>query len=189
MAEKRNLRACGDDKDAYGHPCVPHRGHYDREHCDLRRHWVERFTSSRLEQVGQWWEGEGEQDSRSCLKLRGNIENPIGLVKLPLAAAGPLLVNGRHVKGYTLLPCATTEGALVASITRGSAALTRSGGVYTLASEQRQVRAPAFETRNATECEELWEWLRNHVDALQEQVSWMVFTVVESVEVCLLIVY
>ena len=131
---------------------------------------MERFTSSSLREVGQWWEGEGKDDSRSCLKLKGNIESPIGLVKVPLAVAGPLLVRGKHMNGYALVPCVTTEGALVASITRGAAALTRAGGVHTLASEQRQIRAPSFVTRNAAESEQLWQWLQSHAKELQEQV-------------------
>ena len=160
-----------EEKDAYGHPRVPYRGHYDREHCDLRRSWVERFTSSSLRQVGQWWDGEGEEDSRSCLRLKGNIENPIGLAKIPVAVAGPLLVRGKHAKGYAVIPCATTEGALVASVTRGAAALTRAGGVWTLASEKRMIRAPNFVTRNAAESEKLWQWLRDHKTELQTQVT------------------
>lgn len=159
-----------DDKDPYGHPRIPYRGHYDREHCDLRRGWVEQFTSCSLKQVGQWWDGEGEEDSRSCLRLKGNIENPIGLVKLPVAVAGPLLVKGKYAHGHVLAPCATTEGALVASITRGAAALTRAGGVHTLATEKVMIRTPSFITRNAGESEQLWQWLQSHKDDLQKQV-------------------
>ena len=170
MAERPQQEVV-EETDAYGHPRIPYRGHYDRSHCDLRRGWVERFTSSSLREVGQWWEGEGKDDSRSCLKLKGNIESPIGLVKVPLAVAGPLLVRGKHMNGYALVPCATTEGALVASITRGAAALTRAGGVHTLASEQRQIRAPSFVTRNAAESEQLWQWLQSHAKELQEQVT------------------
>ena len=160
-----------DDRDPYGHPRVPYRGHYDRRHCDLRRDWVEQFTSCSLEQVGGWWDREGEEDSRSCSRLKGNIENPIGLAKIPLAVAGPLLIRGRHANGYAVVPCATTEGALVASITRGAAALTRAGGVFTLATEKYMIRAPSFVCRNAAESEKLWQWLVTHKEGLQEQVS------------------
>ena len=132
---------------------------------------MERFASCSLEQVGRWWDGEGEESSRSCSGLKGNIENPIGLAKIPLAAAGPLLVRGRHVNGYVLAPCATTEGALVASLTRGAAALTRAGGVFVLASEKQMIRAPCFVCRNATESELVWQWLVKHKANLQKQVS------------------
>jgi hydroxymethylglutaryl-CoA reductase len=167
--ETRRAEA-GDDKDQYGHPRIPYRGHYDRERCDLRRGWVERFASCSLREAGRWWDGEGEADSRSCQRLKGNIENPIGLAKVPLAVAGPLLVRGQHASGYVLIPCATTEGALVASVTRGAAALTRAGGVSTLATQQRMIRAPSFVTRSAAESERLWRWLQEHRPQLQEQV-------------------
>lgn len=168
--EKKNKAATEEDRDPYGHPRIPYRGHCDRVHCDLRRRWIEQFTSSSLTQVGSWWDGEGEEDSRSCDRLKGNIENPIGLAKIPLAAAGPLLFNGRSVNGYAMVPCATTEGALVASITRGAAALTRSGGVFTLASQQQMIRAPSFVTRNVGEAEKLWKWLSSHLEGLRQQV-------------------
>lgn len=171
MAESRKRRAVEEEKDPYGHPRIPYRGHYDRERCDLRRRWVEQFTSSDLAHVGQWWEGEGKDDSSSCLKLKGNIENPIGLVKVPVGVAGPLFVRGKHVSGYVILPFATTEGALVASATRGAAALNRSGGVSTLAAEQRMIRSPVFVTRNSGEAAQLWQWLQRNFDALQKQVS------------------
>ena len=53
---------------------------------------------------------------------------PIGTIAMPLAIAGPLPIHGEHAQGDFLLPVATTEGALVASINRGAAALAKSGG-------------------------------------------------------------
>ena len=53
---------------------------------------------------------------------------PIGTITIPLAVAGPVPMDGVHAQGEFLLPVATTEGALVASINRGAAALARSGG-------------------------------------------------------------
>ena len=161
-----------EEVDAYGHPRIPHRGYYERGRCDLRRRWVEKFASSSLTQLGQWWKDEGTEDSRSCLKLKGNIENPIGLAKIPTGVAGPLLMEGQHVSGYMLLPFATTEGALVASTTRGAAALNRSGGVHVVASEQRQLRCPVFVTRSAMEALQLFQWLESNLHLLQKQVSY-----------------
>lgn len=159
-----------DDRDQYGHPRIPFRGYYDVHRCNQRRHWAEQFASCSLKHTGEWWSNEGEDDSCSCLKLKGNIENPIGLVKVPVGIAGPLLFYGDHIKGYALCPFATTEGALVASMTRGATALTRSGGVYVKVIEQNQIRSPCFELRNMQEVDEFLKWLTSNMDALQKQV-------------------
>lgn len=159
-----------DDKDPYGHPRIPFRGYYDVQRCDKRREWAESFASCTLTHTGQWWLNEGEDDSCSCLKLKGNIENPIGLAKIPVGLVGPLLLLGEHVKGYALCPFATTEGALVASATRGATALTRAGGVSVKVAEKYLVRAPAFQLRNMEEVELLWKWILANKRAIQKQV-------------------
>ena len=158
------------DVDPYGHPRIPYRGYYDAGRCALRREWAERFASCSLAETGRWWEDEGGEDSRSCLKLKGNIENLVGLCKVPVGLAGPLLIRGQHVQGYVLCPYATTEGALVASSTRGSVALTRAGGVSVRVTERCMIRTPAFEMRDAAEAEELWGWLQTNVGPMRKQV-------------------
>ncbi len=158
------------DRDPYGHPRIPFRGYYDAERCVLRREWAERFTSSSLKHTGQWWVDEGADDSCSCLKLKGNIENPIGLAKVPIGVVGPLLVSGDHVNGYVLCPFATTEGALTASATRGATALTRAGGVRVKVTGQCMFRSPAFQLRNMCEVEQFWQWMLTNFEALQKQV-------------------
>ncbi|MBI2095591.1 MAG: hypothetical protein HYT89_05440 [Candidatus Omnitrophica bacterium] len=45
--------------------------------------------------------------------FRNNIENPFGIVQIPLALAGPIEINGKYAKGKFFVPMATTEGALV----------------------------------------------------------------------------
>lgn len=159
-----------DDRDPYGHPKIPFRGYYDLQKCNQRRQWAEQFASCSLTHTGEWWNDEGKDDSCSCLKLKGNIENPIGLAKVPVGLAGPLLLFGDHVRGYTLCPFATTEGALVASVTRGATALTRSGGVHVKIINQNQIRSPSFEFRNMQEVDVFVEWLASNSNAMQKQV-------------------
>ena len=158
------------DKDPYGHPRIPLRGLYDINSCNLRRQWAEKFANCTLDQVGTWWPNEGRDDSCSCLKLKGNIENPIGLAKVPVGLVGPLLVKGKSVAGYVLCPFATTEGALVASATRGASALMRSGGVFVSTEDQVMTRAPSFTFASAKEAESFWTWLRGKLDDLKQQV-------------------
>ena len=160
-----------DDKDQFGNPRIPFRGHYEREYCDRRRAWAEKFANCSLEQCGQWWHNEGTDDSSSCKKLKGNIENPIGLVKIPLAICGPLLIKGRNVDGFCLCPLATTEGALVASVTRGATALSRSGGVRARVLNHAQIRSPYFIFRTMDEVEIFLKWLQNKLTTAQQKVS------------------
>ena len=104
---------------------IPYRGSYKLEDCENRRKWVEQFTSTSLSNVGQWWDPRTSQ-GYSTENLTGNIENPIGLAKIPLGVAGPLLIKGEHVQEELIVcPFATTEGALVASASRGATAITR----------------------------------------------------------------
>ncbi|KAL9985903.1 hypothetical protein ACROYT_G008356 [Oculina patagonica] len=103
---------------------VPHRGSYKLKDCEDRRKWVEQFTSASLSNVGQWWDPRTSQ-GYSTENLKGNIENPIGLAKIPLGTAGPLLIKGDYVQDELIVcPFAITEGAVVAYVSRGATAIT-----------------------------------------------------------------
>ena len=77
--------------------------------------------------------------------IKGSIENMIGAVQVPVGIAGPLTIEGKFFKGKAVLPLATTEGALVASVNRGCTALNRSGGVKSRLVRTGQTRASLFE--------------------------------------------
>ena len=94
---------------------------YSEDALDARRKWVEAKTGIRLTHVSAC--------SLASEQMRGNIENPVGTVQMPLGIAGPLLIHGAHAKGTFYVPLATTEGALVRSYERGMVTLTRAGGV------------------------------------------------------------
>lgn len=104
---------------------------YAAEAVEARRRWVEERTGARFRHVGAC--------SIAGEEMRGNIENPIGAVQVPLGVAGPLRVEGEHARGVFYVPLATTEGALVRSYERGMATLTRAGGAEArlLADENR----------------------------------------------------
>ncbi|MEU0544240.1 phosphotransferase [Nocardia sp. NPDC005978] len=116
---------------------IPCRGQYSELARRTRLDWWRRTAGAGLDALR-----EPGIDARS---LRGNIENYVATVEIPVGLAGPLLFTGEHARGGILAPLATTEGALVASVTRGAKAMTRSGGVTTRVLSQRMVRAPAFE--------------------------------------------
>lgn len=89
--------------DGFGHPRIPFRGYYEKEKNDLRRRWAEKFAGGKsLEFVSDWWSVDGRESllvSRSMTQLRGNLENPIGLAKVPIGLVGPVLMQGKHVDG------------------------------------------------------------------------------------------
>jgi hydroxymethylglutaryl-CoA reductase (NADPH) len=116
---------------------------YTREGIATRRRWVEERTGASLREVGAYTIDGGE--------WRGNVENPIGAVQMPLGVAGPLRVDGEHARGEFYVPLATTEGALVRSYERGMAVLTKAGGarVRIWADENRV--APIFELEDVAQ--------------------------------------
>ena len=61
--------------------------------------------------------------------LKGNVENPLGIIQIPLGVIGPLQINGKHAQGKFHVPMATTEGALLLTYDLGARLLNMSGGV------------------------------------------------------------
>ena len=73
-----------------------------------------------------------------------NVEQFIGVARVPLGLVGPLRVNGLFAHGDYYVPLATTEAALVASYARGARLLTEAGGCTTLVLNEGVTRAPGF---------------------------------------------
>jgi len=84
----------------------------------------------------------------------GNVENYIGLTQVPTGLVGPLQINGQYANGEFKIPLATTEGALVASYSRGASAITKSGGAVVAITEERLQRCPAFYFENMQEAQQ-----------------------------------
>jgi hydroxymethylglutaryl-CoA reductase (NADPH) len=89
---------------------------------------------------------------------QGNIENAIGLLRMPIGLAGPLRVNGLAAKGDYLIPLATTEAALVASYHRGCRLLTTAGGCSALVLYESVSRAPGFVFETSAEACQFIVW-------------------------------
>src|SRR5215471_3432332 len=134
---------------------------YSREQVRERREWIERQTGVQLPLVG------------SCAipaeSMRGNIENPIGSVQMPLGIAGPVLVDGAHARGMFYVPMATTEGALVRSYERGMVMLTRAGGVTARIYSDQNVVSPVFSFDTVADAHTFAAELPRHTDALRAQ--------------------
>ena len=80
---------------------------YTQEIAKERRYFVEKVTGEQLHHVGQY--------SGSPRVYAGNTEHFIGVARVPVGLAGPILIHGEHAKGDFYIPLATTEGTLVAS--------------------------------------------------------------------------
>ncbi len=78
-------------------------------------------------------------------------ENVIGYVPIPVGVAGPLVVDGVEYH----VPLATTEGALVASTTRGCKAISLSGGSRTEILNDAITRAPVLQVSGVREASRL----------------------------------
>jgi hydroxymethylglutaryl-CoA reductase (NADPH) len=101
--------------------------------------------------------------------MRGNIENPIGAVQMPLGIAGPLLVHGDHARGMFYVPMATTEGALVRSYERGMVMLTRAGGVTVRVCVDENVVSPIFGFDSVDEAHRFATDLPQHLEVLRAE--------------------
>ncbi|MBI3051974.1 hydroxymethylglutaryl-CoA reductase [Candidatus Woesearchaeota archaeon] len=100
--------------------------------------------------------------------VKGNIENMIGAVQVPVGVAGPLKVEGDYYKGNATIPLATTEGALVASVNRGCKAITLSGGAKVRIFKSGQTRAPLMEAESHEAACRLLSYLHGHYKAIRK---------------------
>ncbi|MEM0382635.1 MAG: hydroxymethylglutaryl-CoA reductase (NADPH) [Nitrososphaerota archaeon] len=100
-----------------------------------------------------------------------NCENTIGAVSIPVGVAGPIRVEGSYARGEYYIPLATTEGALVASVNRGCAAVRESGGALTAVLADAMTRAPVFETPSVRHSVALAEWVKREQQTLKASFS------------------
>lgn len=99
---------------------------------------------------------------------QGNIENAIGLLKIPIGIAGPLRVNGLSAKGDFPIPLATTEAALVASYHRGCRTITAAGGCAAMVLYESISRAPAFVFKTSADACRFVVWAVDNFEFFQK---------------------
>merc|ERR1711960_50368 len=92
----------------------------------------------------------------------------IGIAQVPVGIAGPLVVRGKHTNGNVFVPLATTEGALVASVNRGCAAIRAAGGAQVFVEDAGMTRAPVFRTESMAQTQEFLAWIRAHEPDIKE---------------------
>ncbi|MDL2242055.1 hydroxymethylglutaryl-CoA reductase (NADPH), partial [Bacteroidales bacterium OttesenSCG-928-L03] len=136
---------------------------YAHADVDERRKAVEEFTGTNLESISKYC-----FDSEKASK---NIENMIGATQIPLGFAGPVKINGDSAKGEFLVPLATTEGALTASISRGMSVINDGGGATVKVFQDGMTRAPVFRTNGVEHCQKIMEWIDENMDKLSSIVD------------------
>lgn len=102
---------------------------------------------------------------------KGNCENMIGAVQVPLGVAGPLTLQGTYAQGDYYIPLATTEAALVASVNRGCKAITMVGGAKVHTEYVGVTRGSVFTTKGLTESLALKCWLVSRREKLSQIVT------------------
>jgi len=128
-----------------------------------RRKAAEGYTGAKLECISRYG---FEPESASK-----NIENMIGTVQIPLGYAGPVKINGDNAAGEFLVPLATTEGALVASISRGMSVLNSAGGVTASVVSDGMTRAPVLRVDGIAHSKKVVEWIDSHIEEIDAAVS------------------
>ncbi|HEY3594394.1 MAG TPA: hypothetical protein VGL13_10990 [Polyangiaceae bacterium] len=100
-------------------------------------------------------------------RVVGNIENYLGVARVPVGLVGPLRVRGVEASGDFYVPMATTEGTLIASYNRGAKALSMAGGVSVACIAERVGRAPGFRFRNMGEAATFTEFALSRIDEMK----------------------
>lgn len=123
-----------------------------------RRKALEKKLGITLSNIGTYSIDEAIASKKNC-------ENMIGVAQIPLGIAGPLAFS----TGETcLVPLATTEGALVASVNRGSKAIMESGGVNVSVERVGVTRGPVFRVESIEEGQKLEQYLKTQVSKIKE---------------------
>lgn len=159
---RQNGKTASDKKyNEFTLPKIPARGLYTEEARLERLQYVRDNTDAKLERIAE--------TTLEAKALVSNIEALVGSVEIPVGIAGPLHIKGGHADGLFYAPMATTEGALLASATRGATALSRSGGVNVRVIGQRMLRVPVFVLTDLNSALFFAEWVKDHYAEIAEQ--------------------
>ena len=132
---------------------------YSAEQATRRRTFITEKTGASLDTIARY--------AIDPELTRGNIENFIGCVQMPLGLAGPIHITGEQARGDFYIPMATTEGTLLASYSRGMRAISESGGVKTTVVKHSMQRAPVFLFADALQAREFGAWLVSMFEAIK----------------------
>jgi NADP-dependent 3-hydroxy-3-methylglutaryl-CoA reductase len=142
---------------------IPGGGRYQPAAVEERLRWLRARCGDELRAIA-----DHRVDPRS---LRANVENFVGVSRIPIGLAGPLLVAGEHAQGVFYAPMATVEGTICMSATRGARAISESGGVRVRVLADHVIRAPFFVFRSLAECCVFTAWLEQSFARVKQEVD------------------
>ncbi|MBI5620193.1 hydroxymethylglutaryl-CoA reductase [Candidatus Gottesmanbacteria bacterium] len=136
----------------------------DHKSVKERRSALEKQLGVDLTNIGSFSLDEVVASTRNC-------ENMIGVAQVPMGIAGPLKIISNHESRITnheyYIPLATTEGALVASVSRGCKAISQSGGAVVDSYRVGATRGAVFHVSGLAENDKLNTFLEAHLTELQ----------------------
>ena len=138
---------------------IPERGFHSESSRKRRCHFIEQKKGVDLSLLAP------HQISAGAVK--NNIESFIGAIEIPVGAAGPLHIIGSDFEDSVIAPIAASEGALVASISRGAYAINLSGGVRTRFIKQRMNRVPVFHFSSMADADRFGSWCQSKLQSLK----------------------
>ena len=132
----------------------------DFSSAESRREFLENKLNIKLKNIGNFIFTEESVSGR-------NIENLIGATQIPLGVAGPIKFHSMNHEPRThYIPLATTEGALVASASRGCKAITQSGGATVRAELVGTTRGPVFKVLGLEHGLKVQQWIQSHISLI-----------------------
>jgi hydroxymethylglutaryl-CoA reductase (NADPH) len=126
-----------------------------------RRNDLEKTLEINLDSIGNSFADQDNLPNVHC-------ENLIGSISVPVGIAGPLHYKSGNFEKELYIPLATSEGALIASVSRGVKVLNESGGVITRASRKGTTRGPVFETGSIDHSQKFNSWVENNYHKIKE---------------------
>jgi hydroxymethylglutaryl-CoA reductase (NADPH) len=128
---------------------------------ELRRRALEVICGKKFPHIANF-----SMDAKRAMKA--NIENLIGVAQIPMGVAGPVRVKGDFADGLYYIPMATTEGALIASVSRGCSAINKSGGATSLVIKDGMARAPVLKATDVNHARDVYNYILHNEKELKE---------------------
>ncbi|MBK5527800.1 hydroxymethylglutaryl-CoA reductase [Pseudomonas sp. TH08] len=130
-----------------------------KEAALIRREALQHISGMSLDTIGRYT---FDPQPAKC-------ENFIGAIQIPLGVAGPLLIKGQAITAQEPLyaPMATSEGALIASVSRGCSAIHAAGGALVRVEDIGITRAPVFRSTGILQTETFLAWISSHFQQIK----------------------